>query len=417
MITTVDLGNVTGPPGPKGDKGDRGEPGPQGIQGEPGYTPVRGVDYWTAEDQAAIDGVGRMKDNLAGLHDRLDRASELTPMANVTTGSAIKPNGQGFVAADGYAIYRYDMTGLRGLPLHLKLCSYGAYGKASLASGASLSSTFICAAEDGMIIPDDAHTLFVTTQDITMDKVGIKRGIDIRRQDRLWGKTVYAVGDSITYGANNSYTNAGGKSVPVSYVTKIAMRHNMRLTNKARGGATLVLHDTTNDMACIRKQVGSLITNSQEPDYVVLSGGYNDAQYDANTTDHAKSPLGAIVPADSAGANAYVTSTDNFDLNTVCGTVEYLIGQLRSKYPRAKLLYVLTYRVATQYRWGALYAPAIKEICRKWAVPVVDLTQDGNMMVNPNYPQNELIFTDGIHPNDEGYERMADIVEAKLMTI
>ncbi len=29
--------------------------GPVGPQGNPGYTPVRGVDYWTADDQAAMD--------------------------------------------------------------------------------------------------------------------------------------------------------------------------------------------------------------------------------------------------------------------------------------------------------------------------------------------------------------------------
>lgn len=52
-----------GPQGPKGDtgaQGAQGETGPQGPQGETGptgaagYTPVRGTDYWTAEDQQAI---------------------------------------------------------------------------------------------------------------------------------------------------------------------------------------------------------------------------------------------------------------------------------------------------------------------------------------------------------------------------
>ncbi len=49
-------------PGPKGDTGPQGEPGPtgadgaqgpqgpQGPAGADGYTPQRGVDYWTSAD-------------------------------------------------------------------------------------------------------------------------------------------------------------------------------------------------------------------------------------------------------------------------------------------------------------------------------------------------------------------------------
>lgn len=60
-----------GPQGPKGDKGDMGAQGIQGVPGEkgekgekgdkgdsvkgdPGYSPVRGTDYWTDEDKAEI---------------------------------------------------------------------------------------------------------------------------------------------------------------------------------------------------------------------------------------------------------------------------------------------------------------------------------------------------------------------------
>lgn len=52
-----------GEQGPKGDKGDTGEQGPQGIQGEQGpqgpagadgHTPVKGTDYFTEADIAAI---------------------------------------------------------------------------------------------------------------------------------------------------------------------------------------------------------------------------------------------------------------------------------------------------------------------------------------------------------------------------
>ena len=59
-FTDEQLASLTGPRGPKGDQGERGERGVRGIQGlqgpkgEPGYTPVKGVDYFTEEDKNQI---------------------------------------------------------------------------------------------------------------------------------------------------------------------------------------------------------------------------------------------------------------------------------------------------------------------------------------------------------------------------
>lgn len=47
----------TGATGPKGDKGDQGETGPQGPEGpagKDGYTPIKGIDYFTEEDLAGL---------------------------------------------------------------------------------------------------------------------------------------------------------------------------------------------------------------------------------------------------------------------------------------------------------------------------------------------------------------------------
>lgn len=43
--------NIQLTPGPKGDKGDTGN---KGDTGDPGYSPVRGTDYWTDADKAEI---------------------------------------------------------------------------------------------------------------------------------------------------------------------------------------------------------------------------------------------------------------------------------------------------------------------------------------------------------------------------
>lgn len=49
-MARVLLGNIKGP---KGDPGPAGPAGPAG-QGEPGYTPVKGVDYFTEEDKKSL---------------------------------------------------------------------------------------------------------------------------------------------------------------------------------------------------------------------------------------------------------------------------------------------------------------------------------------------------------------------------
>lgn len=50
---------LQGPQGPQGDTGSQGEQGPQGLQGEQGpagYTPEKGVDYFTDSDISEMVG-------------------------------------------------------------------------------------------------------------------------------------------------------------------------------------------------------------------------------------------------------------------------------------------------------------------------------------------------------------------------
>lgn len=60
LIATSTLIGPQGPQGPQGDTGPQGpqgvqgEPGPQGPEGPAGYTPQRGTDYWTTNDQTQI---------------------------------------------------------------------------------------------------------------------------------------------------------------------------------------------------------------------------------------------------------------------------------------------------------------------------------------------------------------------------
>ncbi len=68
LAQAKESGEFDGAQGPKGDtgaqglQGETGPQGPAGPQGPTGATPVKGTDYWTAEDKAAI-----VQDTLAAL--------------------------------------------------------------------------------------------------------------------------------------------------------------------------------------------------------------------------------------------------------------------------------------------------------------------------------------------------------------
>lgn len=44
----------TGAKGDRGEKGETGGQGIQGVQGVPGYTPIKGVDYYTEAERGAF---------------------------------------------------------------------------------------------------------------------------------------------------------------------------------------------------------------------------------------------------------------------------------------------------------------------------------------------------------------------------
>lgn len=80
-----------------------GPPGALGGQGDPGYTPIRGVDYWTAEDVAAIEAASQ-----AYIADELAKRGQLAPeFANSIT--ECTDTAGLYVLPDGY-VYAYMTT-------------------------------------------------------------------------------------------------------------------------------------------------------------------------------------------------------------------------------------------------------------------------------------------------------------------
>lgn len=65
-------------------QGETGPQGKQGIQGPQGDKPVRGVDYWTAEDRAPIEEATQNANDAARNGVRTDAAQELSEAQQAT---------------------------------------------------------------------------------------------------------------------------------------------------------------------------------------------------------------------------------------------------------------------------------------------------------------------------------------------
>lgn len=233
-----------------------------------------------------------------------------------------------------------------------------------------------------IVFGDKIPTRKYSTDEITLN---IKEVNDIPhiKYDYLYDKKIVFDGDSITEGAGvtdvpqgiSPNNNKGhGYWIQQNHPTSVCYGY-------AKSGWKVARRTDSNDSL--------LMHISQYPsnvDCFVLSGGYND-----QATQIA---IGEIVkPTD--GVSAYFNAS--FDEYTFIGALESWFKQLRKNYPDAKIVYVLTPKriyptnpvfnndskgvkvkdvlYSTGYERMKLFWDSIKEVCRKWSIKFLDLSE------------------------------------------
>ena len=158
--------------------------------------------------------------------------------------------------------------------------------------------------------------------------------------NRLHGKTIVAIGDSLFHGSTDCQGN--------TWLEMMARRNEMTLYNYGQNGNTVaVQHVEKQKLApmCVR-----FADMADGADYVVVLGGANDRRLNV--------PLGGI---------------DASCTETFCGALNALILGLTAKYPRARILFMTNYnRWPSKNKLGLSdidYVLAMEDVCRKWSIP------------------------------------------------
>lgn len=212
------------------------------------------------------------------------------------------------------------------------------------------------------------------------------------------GKKIAFLGDSITFGV-------GASSPDKVYWQLIAERTGAVCNGYGINGTRIAkqinpVPDAYHDMRHFITRVDLI---DKDTDVIAVLGGVNDYA-------HGDAPLGKI--------------SDRCE-DTFYGACHLLYTKLIESFPRAVVVIITPLHFAEEdnesfntVRIGKKlklldFVSAIKEVAAEYALPVLDLFRISGIQPKITV-QRELFMPDGIHPNDSGYERMADRIIAFL---
>ncbi|MGM9637056.1 MAG: SGNH/GDSL hydrolase family protein [Eubacteriales bacterium] len=215
----------------------------------------------------------------------------------------------------------------------------------------------------------------------------------------LQGKKINFLGDSITEGHGVAhYENIFHQRMLASCGLAAARNYGI-------GGTRIARQQKPTDPNWDRYFASRIDEMDPDADIVVVFGGTNDY-------GHGDAPIGTF--ADRTPDTFY-------------GAMHDLILRLFEKYGDATLVFMTPTHRGNEYsprgdgyKEPTLplvgYVDIIKEVCRYYGIPVVDLY--ANVAIQPEVPiLREKYIPDGLHPNDAGHKIIADRLTGFLKTL
>jgi hypothetical protein len=272
------------------------------------------------------------------------------------------------------------------------------YGEFNSSDINDLHKSYIHGVSFPLLLKKEYYHRFSFNEDTNFSLFGLIN-TPLTINSKLYGKTVYNFGDSLMYG------HLSGEGILDGLCTK----EGMSLTKYAVNGATIL---GSTGLYNIENQVTNASNTS--PDFVIFDGLMNDDSLLPNYTTN----LGALSGSFDASS---------LDIKTFYGAFEHLLYTIRTKYTNTNMIFVCCHKTPSrEYSAQETLQKAVRECCKKWAVPFIDIYNDGqvncyfdNLRKKYSYDkQGETSGGNGTHLTGEGYNRFyAPIIKAKMLEL
>lgn len=231
-------------------------------------------------------------------------------------------------------------------------------------------------------------------------KSGIKGQVDTHTKSKWYGKNLAVLGDSVTYGYG--LTNRTEQC----YTTLVKNKLGMANAYNHGVSSTRLAKVTVGDNSFTQRYT----TMEDSADVVIVNNlGFND--------------YGSSLSLNGLAAAPFGTSSDRTDISFY-GALHVLCRGLMTKYAgKTIILCTALHRIAVFYAVGdesvvnpetqknlKQYVEAVREVAEYYGLPVLDFYKELNN-INPNIEALRTAYVpDGIHPNAEGHQLIANAI-------
>lgn len=434
--------------GPKGDAGtsvtieeitQSTEPGGENVvkfsdentltinNGKDGYTPVRGVDYYTEADkeemvQAVSDLIAnddfitytnlfdKTKLRTGGLYNG-DKWSSGTYTASapiyLTTGDYLFTNRNSVYGENAEKAFKVTENGdpaggyIQGAVLSDEVVlvsiiteGYYAFNICKSISTSTTVDTYMLV--EGSTL-DDWPPKYVSYG----EPLKVEKGPGTTYSENpLYRKIAVFDGDSICDGGS-AETGSG-------WASRIGEANKMTWHNAGVGGGTIISGDASH---CISTNLDAIYAAYPNLDYLILEGGTNDAD---------------ILGAEGLGtlSTSTVQPTDFDPSADFTQAMEYMCSKAITLFPTAQIGFIVAQKMGTKNDYATctrrVFFDRAVEVCKKYGIPVLDLWNSCHLHPKIDYASHGnayYMYTDGQHLSDAGYEYITSIIEAWMKTM
>jgi acyl-CoA thioesterase-1 len=220
--------------------------------------------------------------------------------------------------------------------------------------------------------------------------------------------SVCVFGDSVTKGVVLDSVSKKYVLMQDSFVNRIQADERIKVKNYSHFGSTVI-----KGQKILSRRIGEL----KDYDYVAFEFGGNDSDF--NWAEVAENPQGSHVPntpislfeqaylqmireVRNAGSKPVILSLPPIDAKRYFAWI--------SRGLNADNILNWLGDVERIYRWHEMYNVAVMRVAVKAGVPLIDIS---SAFLETSHYQN-LICDDGIHPNEQGHELIARIIEEEV---